>query len=245
MNIRKFLRPFLDVQKIRKAPSAYKKYIRDWLTYKNLPGSEPLTLADAYPCLFDNTQSTAFDAHYLYQTLWAFKSIHQSRPHRHVDIGSHSFFVGLTSAITKVMSVDLRPLILDITNYSAIKGDILTLPFRDNSIHSLSCLHVAEHIGLGRYGDSLDPQGTERAMKELQRILAKGGTFYLSLPVGRQRVCFNAHRIYSPDRIISSLPELSIQEFSGVDDKGRFRSHILPDNLENEAYACGLFRFTK
>lgn len=245
MNIQKFLKPFLDVQKTRRAPSAYRKYLRDWLTYKHLPGSEPLTLADAYPCLYDNTQTTSFDAHYLYQTVWAFKAINQSRPHLHVDIGSHSFFVALTSAITRVLSVDIRPLVLDVTNYSPIKGDILTLPFRDSSIHSLSCLHVAEHIGLGRYGDSLDPHGTGKTMQELQRVLTKGGTLYLSLPVGKQRVCFNAHRIYSPDRIISTLPELSIQEFSGVDDRGRFRSHIRPDDLNHAVYACGLFRFTK
>jgi len=245
LNIKKFLKPFFDIETLKKAPCAYRKYFRDWLAYRQLSGSEQLTLSDAYPCLFDNTRTTTFDAHYLYQTVWAFKAINQSRPPLHVDVGSHSFFVGLTSAITRVVSIDIRPLELDMTNYFPIKGTILSLPFRDSSVHSLSCLHVAEHIGLGRYGDSLDTQGTIRTMKELQRVLAKGGTLYLSLPVGRQRVCFNAHRIHSPDQILSNLPELSMQEFSGVDDRGKLRAHITPDDLKHSSYACGFFQLTK
>ena len=43
-------------------------------------------------------------------------------------------------------------------------------PFGDRSVPSLSCLHVVEHVGLGRYGDPLDPQGSIKAMRELQRV---------------------------------------------------------------------------
>ena len=53
------------------------------------------------------------------------------------------------------------------------KGNILNLPFSDYSINSLSSICVIEHIGLGRYGDQLDQFGTEKAVKELVRVLAK------------------------------------------------------------------------
>jgi hypothetical protein len=35
-------------------------------------------------------------------------------------------------------------------------------------------MHVVEHVGLGRYGDALDPKGDARACAELARVLAQG-----------------------------------------------------------------------
>jgi hypothetical protein len=46
------------------------------------------------------------------------------------------------------------------------EGSILALPFESGSIKSLSSLCVVEHIGLGRYGDEIDPFGSESAIKE-------------------------------------------------------------------------------
>ena len=51
---------------------------------------------------------------------------------------------------------------------------VLILPFEDESVESLSCMHVVEHIGLGRYGDILDPDGDSKAISELKRALAVG-----------------------------------------------------------------------
>src|SRR2546430_12288402 len=48
-------------------------------------------------------------------------------------------------------------------------------PFGDLELSSVSCLHVAEHIGLGRYGDAIDPLGTRKAIGELARVLAVDG----------------------------------------------------------------------
>ena len=62
---------------------------------------------------------------------------------------------------------------------------------------------MAEHIGLGRYGDPLDPLGTRKAAAELQRVLAPGGQLLFSLPVGRPRVEFNAHRVHDPHEVAS------------------------------------------
>jgi len=112
-------------------------------------------------------------------------------------------------------------------------------------VQSISCLHVAEHVGLGRYGDPLDPQGTQKAAYELTRVLAKGGQLYFSLPIGKPRVCFNAHRIHSPGQILEYFKGLKLVGFSGVTDFGRFAENIPPTDLENANYACGMFHFTK
>ena len=119
------------------------------------------------------------------------------------------------------------------------------MPFKDNSVISLSCLHVAEHVGLGRYGDKLDPNGTEKACRELSRVLAVNGNLYFSVPVGGQKTCFNAHRIHNPRTIISYFKDLELVELSGVTDSGKFIENIDIEFLENSKYACGLFIFKK
>jgi len=39
--------------------------------------------------------------------------------------------------------------------------------------------------------------------------------------VGKPRLCFNAHRIHSPQQIIEYLSNLELVELSGIDDRGR------------------------
>ena len=124
-----------------------------------------------------------------------------NRPGRHLDVGSHNLFANLLSAVVPVTFLDYRPLNAKLAGLSCVGGNILELPFADDSAESLSCLHVAEHIGLGRYGDPLDPEGTKKAVRELGRVLAGDGRLYFALPVGRPRVCFNAHRVHSPEAI--------------------------------------------
>jgi SAM-dependent methyltransferase len=210
-----------------------------------MKGGENIRLLDIQPCLHEKTKTTKFDVHYFYQDIWAFQRIYESKVTHHVDVGSRVDFVGFLSSITKVTFVDIRPIETSLKNLNSIKGDILSLPFKDNSIQSLSCLHVAEHIGLGRYGDSLDPLGTEKACKELSRVLAKGGNLYFSVPIGKPKVCFNAHRIHSSEQILKYFNRLKLVEFSGVDDEGLFRENINIDAFSNSEYACGLFWFKK
>jgi SAM-dependent methyltransferase len=124
-------------------------------------------------------------------------------------------------------------------------GDILDLPFADGSIASLSCLHAAEHIGLGRYGDPLNPHGTREACMELRRVLAPGGNLYFAVPVGRERVCFNAHRIHAPGTIMEYFSGLDLIELSCVHDDGRYVEKVKPDEFTRSEHACGMFWFRK
>ncbi len=211
-----------------------------------MEGAEPIKLLDTYPCLFDRTKKTRIDGHYFYQDSWAFKRIYAQRPKTHVDVGSDVNYVGFLTTITQVHFVDIRPLdVSNISNLKNIEGSILEMPYEDNSIDSLSCLHVAEHIGLGRYGDPLDPLGTKKAASELSRCLAKGGNLYFSLPVGEPKLCFNAHRIHSPQQILDYFSGLKLVEFSGTDDDKNFAENIDIGRLANSKYGCGMFWFTK
>jgi hypothetical protein len=176
---------------------------------------------------------------------WAARRLLAERPARHVDVGSDVNFVGLLAAFTAVEFVDIRPLPLALPGLTVRAGSVLALPYPPRSVASLSCLHVAEHVGLGRYGDPLDPGGTRKAAAELARVLAPGGTLLFALPVGRERLCFNAHRVHAVPTVLRYFAELELVEFSAVDDAGALRENAAAGELGQAAYACGLFRFRR
>jgi len=228
------------------ALAKYPRYLADIFRYSRMEGAEHLILRNTYPCLFDRTAKTSIEGHYFYQHIWAMEKILARRPSLHVDIGSNVDFVGLLSTITKVHFVDIRPMqVNNLPNLEIKYGSILDLPYEDDSLESISCLHVAEHIGLGRYGDPLDPRGTEKAAVELTRCLAVGGYLYFSVPVGRPRLCFNAHRIHSPSLILEYFADLELVEFFGTDDHNNFLRNTDIKPFETADYACGMYLFTK
>lgn len=242
---RTWVEPVLPIGRLWRSLCLYRQYCSDWSRYSALAGSGTLRFVDSYPCLFDRTRTTPFDAHYFYQDIWALRLIAQSRVPGHVDVGSRAIFVGMLTVFTEVSAVDIRPLVANLQALNALEGSILSLPFADNSVGSMSCLHVAEHVGLGRYGDPLDPEGTRKSAQELSRVLAPGGQMYFSLPIGQPRVCFNAHRIHAPEQILSFFADLELVSFACVNDRGEYVEDIDPIRLAHARYSCGLFQFTK
>ncbi len=243
--VRTWVSPVFDPIYALKGLSRYPAYLRDWWNYSRTPGADDLQWVDAYPQLHDRTNATAIDTHYFYVNGWAMRRIVAQRPERHVDIGSQTIFANLLSTVTPVTFVDYRPLRANLSGLACLGADILHLPFGGDSVGSLSCLHVAEHIGLGRYGDPLNPRGTYQSAQELKRVLARGGNLYFALPVGESRVCFNAHRIHEPETIIEYFSELELVELSGVHDDGRFVERVGLNEFHESEYACGMFWFRK
>jgi hypothetical protein len=76
-------------------------------------------------------------------------------------------------------------------------------------------------------------------------VLAPGGDLYFSLPVGKPRVAFNAHRIHAPEEILAYFNGLSLKQFCLVTDCGEFIEDVSPARATGERYACGLFHFTR
>jgi Caenorhabditis protein of unknown function, DUF268 len=228
-----------------RALRGYPRFLRDRRAYAGLLRNERLARYEDNPQLLDWTATTPFEPHYTHQDAWAARAIAQRRPIRHVDVGSRITFVLGLSAFVPVTFIDLRPLQIDMPGLESRQGSLLNLPYDDASVESLSCLHVAEHVGLGRYGDPLDPDGTRKAAWELQRVIAQGGFLYFSLPVGRPRTAFNAHRILDPLEVISYFSQLRLDGFAGVDDLGVFHAELDPEALVGSEWACGLYRFTK
>jgi SAM-dependent methyltransferase len=222
-------------------------YFRDLVAYKKLLQSTGQAPTFKYfPQIFDKDPSShTFDKHYVYMDRWAFKKIQNNQPAEHIDVGSSIRFLSMASSVTKLKFVDIRPVKIDFDNYECLEGSILQMPFSDNSVESLSCLHVAEHIGLGRYGDPLDPLGTIKACKELVRILKPQGKLYFALPIGKNAVYFNAHRVHNPEVILDYFKDLNLISFSAVGDDGHFIESAKLEDFKNANYACGMFEFTK
>jgi hypothetical protein len=123
-----------------------------------------LNRKDLYPCLYDRSPSTPFDRHYTYFPAWAARVLARTQPPRHVDISSTLNFASILSAFVPVDFYDIRPAALRLTNLCAGTADLLSLNFPNETISSLSCMHVIEHVGLGRYGDDLSPNGDIKRM---------------------------------------------------------------------------------
>ena len=201
---------------------------------------------DRWPCLDEATTSTGFDAHYLYHTAWAARILAETKPDMHVDIGSCLRFATLVSAFVPVQYYDYRPAEITLSNLISGHADITQLPFEDNSINSLSCMHVVEHIGLERYGDPFDPQGDLKAMAELQRVLAPGGNLLFVVPLGEKaRIQYNAHRIYTQSHILSAFPNLRLRSFTLVTDSGKFTTRAQANDITGQLYSCGCFDLIK
>lgn len=165
------------------------------------------------PYLNDKTSFTPLDPVYFYQDTWAARKIFELKPAHHHDIGSSAKTIGILSQFTPITMVDIRPLPLELPNLNFIKGSILNLPFDDNSIDSISSLCVVEHIGLGRYGDSIDSFGSEKSILELKRVLNVGGIILFSVPVYLvNTVYFNAHRAFTRDYILSLFDGFELLE---------------------------------
>lgn len=218
-------------------------FIRDWKAYRTLPQNPSFltTTEYLYPRLFDNTPTTRIDPVYFYQDTWCARKIFEQKPARHYDVGSKADLVGVISQFTPTTMVDIRPLKVSVPELSFIKGSILDLPFEDGEIASLSSICVIEHIGLGRYGDPLDPFGSEKAAGELIRVLAPGGSLYVSVPIDTEnKVYFNAHRAFTREYVLKLFDSLKKME-----EKYIYGNDMRESYDPSSGFGTGLFWFKR
>lgn len=226
------------------------KYRKDYKQFQLLGGN----ITHQHEIISDfNAQAGSAKGHYFHQDLLVASLIHQKKPGRHIDIGSRvDGFVAHVASYREIEVIDVRD--LEHTGHKNIvfkKADLMASknPLIE-ATDSLSCLHVIEHFGLGRYGDPVDPLGHIKGFNNILKMLKSNGTLYISFPIGRKNeIHFNAHRVFHPNDIFNwayDKNSLSLERFDYVDDAGDLHQNFnLSQGEIDVSYGCGIYSFIK
>ncbi|HTK18628.1 MAG TPA: DUF268 domain-containing protein [Mucilaginibacter sp.] len=230
----------------------YKEFLKEFAFFKNESAKAQsrfdLNNFSIYPQLEDKTVNTSFEPHYLYHPAWAARVLASTKPAKHIDISSTITFCSVVSAFILLEFYDYRPADIKLSNLTTGHQDLTNLTFDSGSIQSLSCMHTLEHIGLGRYGDSIDYDGDLKAIEQLKRVLALDGNLLIVVPIGRPKIEFNAHRIYAYRQIIQYFAPLKLVEFTLIPDDYEARGLVInaaEEDADAQNWGCGCFWFKK
>jgi len=230
-------------------------FIRDYRQLKKQKGTdETFATGKWYPVLNErNAAAGTMSGHYFHQDLLIAGKVYKANPKRHIDIGSRiDGFVAHVAAFRSIEIIDIRKQTSKARNITFRQADLMELPpDLIESCDSISSLHVIEHFGLGRYGDPIDYWGYQKAIDNIAKIVSRGGTFYLSTPIGPQRIEFNSQRVFSVRFLLDILSQhFSLSGFSYVDDQGDLHEEVTmaEDQIDRNFgcyYGCGIFELIK
>lgn len=207
------------------------------------------SLISISPTLLDfNDNAGAADGHYFWQDLICAQWIFNENPSTHFDVGSRvDGFVAHLLSFRKVISLDIRPLRQTIPGLSVVLGNA-QLPIQPNvgQFDSVSSLHSVEHFGLGRYGDEIDPNGHLKGIRNIADCVKPGGVLYLSFPIGKTKVQFNAQRILSPTILAELLTDFSLEDFVLIPWRGEPKFNTKPGEVDlNDFGQAGLYKLRR
>uniref|UniRef100_A0ACD5GSW4 DUF268 domain-containing protein n=1 Tax=Desertifilum tharense IPPAS B-1220 TaxID=1781255 RepID=A0ACD5GSW4_9CYAN len=114
-----------------------------------------------------------------------------------------------------------QPTVIDYHKIQSQHPGIQTLTIEEYDRHPLQfdaafSISSFEHDGLGRYGDPLNPNADLQAMQKMKRILKHQGLLFCSVPVGQDKLVWNAHRIYGQNRLPYFLQGWEILDIFGL-----------------------------
>jgi SAM-dependent methyltransferase len=230
-------------------------YYKDMAAFKKQRGNDTeFPMGHKFPILNERFESSGtMNGHYFHQDLLVARKIFEAHPVRHVDIGSRTDgFVAHVAVFREIEVLDIRPQVSPVKNIIFKQADLMLLPSEmENYCDSISALHSIEHFGLGRYGDPIDYWGHRKGLDNIYKILKPGGKFYFSVPMGPQRVEFNAQRVFSLSYLTGYFRDkYHIDSFSYVNDQGTLLENceLTGENIENNfhcTFGCGIFELTK
>ena len=246
LNAQLGINPIKLFQSLRGFP----RFVKDFLRFR----AEYSGRMELVPCLTDwYEEAGATKDEYFWQDLVVAQMINKAKPERHVDIGSRvDGFVAHVASFREIEIFDIRPITTTIPGVTFKQANLMSSDVSlVNYCDSLSCLHALEHFGLGRYGDPIDPLGHESGLSNMSKILKSGGRFYLSLPLGIERVEFNANRVFDPLSIINlaAINNLSLYSLAlftaddGLKEIKSTRENLISISLQR--YSLGIFTFIK
>jgi hypothetical protein len=226
-------------------------YFRDFLFFK-INSDKSFPVKASYPCLSDKFDTAGkLDRHYFFQDTYVSRKIFEANPNDHLDVGSRiDGFIAQLSVFRKLTIIDIRPLDVEIKNVNFLQADICKVDFNVRTAESVSCLHTLEHIGLGRYNDPLGTELWKQGLKNIWSLVKPGGILYLSVPIGKQKIMFNAHRVFNTTTIINEIKNGELIDFAYIGDNTSLKNGPLEINeisklTQNYVYGLGIFTFKK
>lgn len=152
-----------------------------------------------------------------------------------LDVGptGSTFPILLTSFGYDVYGIDIRSYEWKVPpNLTMVVGDIKATKFPTGFFDAVTAISTIEHIGLGRYGETLDPKGDRKAIAEIIRILKDGGELLMTVPFGRRSVS-TLHRVYDEDALRSLLVGTTINKMEFFGLRGGFWVRLSSSELVN------------
>ncbi len=135
-------------------------------------------------------------------------------PGEGLDFGSGDSHLSLVAARRgfRMLASDLNPVQWSFQHPSVrfVQADALALPLPPQSFDLILNCSTIEHLGLGRYGDRVDPDADLKGMSRLHDLLKPTGIMLLTTPVGIDTVYSPLHRIYGHARLPRLLGHFSV-----------------------------------
>ena len=221
------------------------RYFADLNKFRSRGGK----IKNIYPFLDDyHDDAGSIKNHLFHADLIVSQYIYENKPEKHLDVGSRiDGLVAHVASYRKIDVLDIRDIsIKPHKNINYINSDIKKIT-NELSYYSVSSIGVIAHIGLGRYGDEIDPNGYKKAIQKICTITKKNGLIYIMVPVGNPGVEFNSHRVFDPKEMLTLFNDFNCKliKFHLVDDNGNLNLDFDFRLATNYNFGGGIYVFKK
>lgn len=232
------------------------RYLAEFNAFKRDAGEkgEPLRIKNTYPVFVDYSAPTV-NRHYWFQDIHVATQVidmAKGNPdHLHIDIGSRieGFITSLISARVKLIFGEINLPKISFPNTQTTFIDLQKMtPDQLVGANSVSCLHVIEHLGLGKYGDAIDSQGHLKVIEDFHRVMPAGVPLFISFPTSSEPgITFNAGRDLDPIQMLDKVRSVgfSIDDVAFVTSDWKLEIDPSIDLLKSERYGCLILRLVK
>jgi SAM-dependent methyltransferase len=172
-----------------------------------------------------------------------------------LDLGSVKMMNGMLSSTHDVTSLVLADCGDQISKVTYVRHDVANpLPFPESSFDVFTSMVSLPLIGLGRYGDKLDPFCLVRLIAELDRVMKPDSTLLVSMCLGPNILNFNngwfldlptIKRLFSGWTLVDQLVDQWSSPRRHTDAAPRFTSDTSLANIELGDYRVVFLRFER
>jgi hypothetical protein len=143
-----------------------------------------------------------FFTHYDVFAYWLAAHLARTGRRRILDVGSPKMQTAMLSANHDVTSLVLADCSDRFSAVNYLRCDISDpLPFGDASFDCLTSSATLQLVGLGRYGDRLNPNCLPSFVRELHRVMAADADLFVSMCLGPNMLAFNNSWFLDLDKI--------------------------------------------